>query len=477
VRAALERGPGRRGAIAAGVVVVVGALVLAPKALDGWRHGFIERGSFWRAAITIFRAHPVLGSGLDTFGQHFLRVRPASHAHQFQFTQAESAHSVPLNMLANGGIVLAATYVALVVVVGWTIVRGLRRLEGRQRLLLGGLAGAWVGYQVQSIVSIDVPPLALAHLFLAAAIVVVALEPDFRLVTLPGEGVTVRGSGAHRQEVVSASTWVASTVVAVAVLVGMWLALRPFRADLASAAVFRGTPAQGKAHADSAVALAPWQGRYWVERTQVYERLGHPVEAVQSAKEAARREPGSSQYALLAGRLEARYTDAKGAGVEFDEALRRDPNDPAVWLPVAQWAVDQRPALAARLSSQLVRLQPDVADNWSLRARALLATGDRVGAKAAVRRFVALDPTHLATWRLAATIDHDAGDLQAARRDYEQALRISPDHPQVLVALARVEHELGDDASARAHVARAASLWPQDPDVVAAESDLVPQLR
>ncbi len=128
---------------------------------------------YWDGALSMFRDSPVWGVGLDSYGVRWRTARPIEVARELGGAHfSDSAHSVPLQMLAQGGLVLGLTYLFYTLVIAWFLVQGLRRLEGQQRLLLGGLGGSWVAYQVQSVVSIDQVPLLLVQFVLAAGVVV-----------------------------------------------------------------------------------------------------------------------------------------------------------------------------------------------------------------------------------------------------------------------------------------------------------------
>ncbi len=171
----------RRG-IAIGAGVGLGVLVIggSRRALgyveQGWTTGFLERGDFYRTASAIFRQHPVLGSGLDTFGLLFTRLRPAGHAERFEQWISTSAHSVPLGMFANGGLVLGLAYLVFVGLIARTLFRCLRATSGQDRVLVGSVGAAWLAFQVQSLVSIESLVLFSMHFITAGLIVALAIE-------------------------------------------------------------------------------------------------------------------------------------------------------------------------------------------------------------------------------------------------------------------------------------------------------------
>ncbi|PSO56055.1 MAG: hypothetical protein BRC31_00150 [Actinobacteria bacterium QS_5_72_10] len=135
----------------------------------------------WETALRMAGDHPLVGLGLNDFADYFHAYRPQWLATEDGLERTtDTPHNVPLDMLTSGGVLLLTAYVVLVVVTAWALARGLRRLDGQQRLLLGGMGGAWGAYQLQSYVSIDVPPLAVLHYTLAGLIIAFGLAPVWR---------------------------------------------------------------------------------------------------------------------------------------------------------------------------------------------------------------------------------------------------------------------------------------------------------
>ena len=160
-------------------VLTLGSLAaISTPALAGIRQGFEGRVEIWRAAVSLAADRPLTGTGLDTFGAHFYGYRSPTHGAVLAFTNAEAPHSVPLSMLTSGGIVLGLVYLAIVAYVLVCLVTGVRSTAGHRRLLLATFGAVWAGYQVQSLVSIDVPPLLVVHAVSSAAVVVLAKDLD-----------------------------------------------------------------------------------------------------------------------------------------------------------------------------------------------------------------------------------------------------------------------------------------------------------
>lgn len=77
----------------------------------------------WQGAVDIFKAYPILGSGVETFAYAYYQFRPASHnlVSEWDFLY-NKAHNEYLNYLANNGIVGFISYLAIIITfIVWSI--------------------------------------------------------------------------------------------------------------------------------------------------------------------------------------------------------------------------------------------------------------------------------------------------------------------------------------------------------------------
>jgi O-antigen ligase/Flp pilus assembly protein TadD len=352
---------------AAALLLAALGWLLAPRARAALDQALVERPEFWSAALAIWRDHPILGTGLDTYAHHFLAYRPASHALANGTATTDAPHSVPLAMLSNGGLLLAATYLALVIAVGVVLVRGVRRSEGPTRVALAGWGGVWLGYQVQSLVSFDVPPLAVLHWMSAAIILALASPPRWRHVTLPGRPAVASDARRGRRAGpvrVPASTYVLSALAGLVAVVMLWFVVYPLRADLVAAGAAPLT-AQGRydeaaERFERAARLNPAEGSYAFLAARAHEAAGRPDAALERAQEAARRDPGTVQYAVFAGRQAQALGRADLAARWYREAVDRDPKDPPVLNEAASFLAAAGDDEGARdLYRRVLELDPD----------------------------------------------------------------------------------------------------------------------
>jgi len=390
----------------AGVLFVVAVLGgLSAVALRGVgpqiANGLSPRLDYWSAALRLTSDNPMLGTGPDTFEQYYPSYY--EQVSDFPYESTDNPHNVPLTMFSSGGIVLGVAYLGLVAVTGATLAAGLRRQTGQRQMVLAAAGSAWVAYQVQSFVSIDIPPLALAHWVLAAAIVVAAGLVPFRSFAF-GWAAAVPQAGRPRSRrgvrAPLANTW----RVALAILVAVGLAtavmlLRPMRAvaaaDRAAALEAAGDSTAALEAASRATELAPWQARNWYLKGRALERVGQVPEARQAAERAAELAPGSGLYQLIAAEFAQRAQDHEAALRLFRRAYAADPRDGEVVLRTVRALLiyAERDEALTILTKALAR--GESADLLVLKGRLLALDGRTDLAIQAYEDALTLDPTQV----------------------------------------------------------------------------------
>jgi tetratricopeptide (TPR) repeat protein len=100
---------------------------------------------WWEEALDVYAHHGVLGAGAGTFEIARKRFRPDER-------NVLQPHSVPLQQLADGGIVGIGLFVALVLAAAAVCVCALRRLSGPERAAAAALVAAPAAYGVHALV-------------------------------------------------------------------------------------------------------------------------------------------------------------------------------------------------------------------------------------------------------------------------------------------------------------------------------------
>jgi Tfp pilus assembly protein PilF len=395
--------------------------------------GFEYRRYYWSAAVEMATDHPLSGVGFDRWGAHYREARSEAAASSALADTTDEPHSVPLAMFASGGFPLGLAYLALLAAIAWTFVRGLRRVEGERRLLLGAVGGAWVGYLIQSAVSIDVPAFPAIHLLLAGLIVVLSDALRWRTVELPGLLVTVeQGSGkrATLERVPRLSEGVALGVVLVLGVVALWQVSRPLRADMALEAAQRpGTAAEAAfANLRSAMKLNPWEAEY---RSQTARAIGG-----QQGAEAIAERYFEAALAIDDRRFADALNAARAAKVADDDdktvrfyrrALVLEPNSSALWVEAADAYVDAgNTDEAATLLHKAAAVQPD---NYNI----TVLLGD---------------------------IAYEDGDVDQAHDLYDQALSAQPNDFALRVKIGQSLVRRGDEERGFELIAEATKIAP-----------------
>lgn len=277
--------------VVAGLSIAAGsAFMFRGKIADGFKSGFLERGDFFRTARDIFLQHPVLGSGLDTYGLYFGAFRPEGHATRFEPMRSSSAHNVYLGMFSNGGVVLGLSYLLLVSFTLFVGFRYAKKASGTDPLFLASLGGL-LSYQIIGLVSVEHVALHLLNFALIGLVL--------NRVCTPNESKTGRStrlgdrSRTRRRQQIGAGMFLAIVGTVVLVPVGVWQITRPFRA---AKSAFDGEVMAQVGRLDDAedsfaksVDIYPWALQGWLGLSQLQFNRNDFTNASDSAMEALHR--------------------------------------------------------------------------------------------------------------------------------------------------------------------------------------------
>ena len=140
----------------ASLLAILGMLQKGPLASIIYKDSVSVRGYYWRAGIEIFKDSPFTGIGLDRYGIAFKQFRevgyPLKHGYEISST---NAHNTIIQLFATSGLFVGVFYLAVLSFVFLSGINLLRRCEKNQKNIVLGLLAAWVGFQAQSLISID----------------------------------------------------------------------------------------------------------------------------------------------------------------------------------------------------------------------------------------------------------------------------------------------------------------------------------
>ena len=140
-----------------GLVSVFGIFGKGPLAnfISGNQSSLLDRYYHWVSAIKMMNDNFFFGVGLDAFGEFYrqYRVSESIRLRGIADVGTNNAHNVFLQLGATGGVLLLLSYIMLTFFILWRAFKALKNCK--DKVLVGGLLGIWLAYQIQALVSID----------------------------------------------------------------------------------------------------------------------------------------------------------------------------------------------------------------------------------------------------------------------------------------------------------------------------------
>jgi O-antigen ligase len=210
----------------AGTFALLGALQKGPLTAYIYKTSVSLRGEYWQAGWNMALEKPLTGVGFDAYGDWYRKVRDAQALIlPGPDTVTNAAHNVPFDVLASGGWPLFIPYVFIVLLALIAIVRVTLR-EKKYNPVFVAMTVAWVGYQLQSIISINQIGLAVWGWLFSGALI--AYEVSTRKVDAPATQEKTRKVSKSR----TAEQHFSPTLLAgVGLVIGGLIACPPYTAD------------------------------------------------------------------------------------------------------------------------------------------------------------------------------------------------------------------------------------------------------
>ena len=153
------------------IVVALGTLNKGLLASVLYKDSVTYRGDYWRAGWKVTLENPIFGVGLDGYGDWYRRARTVEATlRRGPDVTSNAAHNVLLDLSSNGGFPLLIAYLALLALVVAAIVKTLKSGQNFDPHF-AALVGAWIGYNAQSIISLNQIGLAIWGWILGGAII------------------------------------------------------------------------------------------------------------------------------------------------------------------------------------------------------------------------------------------------------------------------------------------------------------------
>jgi hypothetical protein len=157
--------------VVAGTLAALGALQVGPLTQYIYKYSVSLRGQYWLAGWNTGIENPIHGVGMDGFGDWYRRARDVQALTTPGVnTVVNAAHNVFMDMFAFGGWPLLLTYSAIMIFAGAALFRVALRSKVYDPIFVS-ISVAWLGYQLQSIISINQIGLAIWGWVLTGALI------------------------------------------------------------------------------------------------------------------------------------------------------------------------------------------------------------------------------------------------------------------------------------------------------------------
>lgn len=302
-----------------GAFALAGALQKGPLASIIYKTSVSLRGQYWAAGIKMGTDNPLTGVGMDSYGNYY-RVARSEYAATVlpgPKTITNAAHNVVIDIFAYGGFPLLISYVAILAIGIWAILR----VTFRQRAYDGtfvALATTWLAYQLQSIISINQVGLAIWGWVLVGALVA------YEYSTRPLPESAEKAKPVKQKELVFSPQLVGG----IGVVIGALIAVPPMSADMKYKSALKSQNVQQVEAALTPSYLAPRDSARLAQAVLLFENSKLPDLAYKYAKEGVAFSPDYfDAWRVL-------YSVSKATEADKAEALanmkRLDPRNPDV---------------------------------------------------------------------------------------------------------------------------------------------------
>ena len=307
----------------AGVFALLGALQKGPLSAYIYKTSVSLRGEYWQAGWNMALEKPFTGVGFDAYGDWYRKVRDAQAlVLPGPDTVTNAAHNVPFDVLASGGWPLFIPYVFIVLLAFIAIIKVTLR-EKKYNPVFVAMTVAWVGYQLQSIISINQIGLAIWGWLFSGALIAYEVSTRNVEAAAPQEK--------RRKVSVSRSTeqlFSPTLLAGVGLVIGGLVACPPYTADnkwrnaLASSSVEQLEAALVPGY------LSPANSNKYASAIGIFEQNKFPDQAYKYAKVAVEFNPNDfDSWKIL-------YSISKSSPEEKADALsnmkRLDPLNPSL---------------------------------------------------------------------------------------------------------------------------------------------------
>lgn len=137
-------------------LISAGILQFGPLAGYLYKDSVSVRGYYWSAAVEMFKAQPLTGVGLDSYGSYFKEFRDAGYPLKYGYEiTSTNAHNVYLQLFSTGGLFVGLSYALILIFVLVLGLKAVRNSIGDEQKIMLLFLSTWISFQSQSLISID----------------------------------------------------------------------------------------------------------------------------------------------------------------------------------------------------------------------------------------------------------------------------------------------------------------------------------
>lgn len=389
----------------------------------------------WRDAIRVWQKHPILGSGLETFGDQDNLIRPGE-GYLDVLTISGHAHNQYLQYLATAGLVGLAAYALVIGVFLIEVLRIVKKLLSRapwpdtpfQDIWPIALAGSFVSILLSQNFNPDFLPTTLAFFMLPAmAICWGASEGETTATVID---LSVRPFAQF-----SAAAGIALAVVlALQQNVQLWGAHVSYRRAIEALEQNRFMLARDLI--DGAVATNPLEANYWWVKAQTYASLANVMKR-------------EGQDFSLIQKSESVAVASSNRSVALDPAREDLWRQRAIcFRDLGEVDTTQIPVAIDAIKQAIARF-PNSGLNYLFLARLEARHGDRIAAVQALVTAIVLSPSLVVAHAELGALYYRMGDRAAAAKTVARFLELKPttNHWNLVSRLREEASMAGDDPS------------------------------
>ncbi|CAN2170304.1 hypothetical protein MCEJIRE27_00038 [Candidatus Nanopelagicaceae bacterium] len=302
-----------------GAFALGGALQKGPLTSLIYKTSVSLRGHYWRAGLKMGSEHPLTGVGMDTYGDWYRRTRSeyAATVQPGPKVITNASHNVIIDIFAYGGYPLLLSYLAILFIGAWAVIRVTLRQCAYDGTFVA-LVAVWVTYNLQSIISINQVGLAIWGWVSVGALIA------YEYSTRPHPESAEKGKAVKQKELIFSPQLVGG----IGVVIGALIAVPPLAADSKWRTGLKTQNVQQVEAALTPSYLAPRDSQRLAQAVLLFENSKLYDQAYKYALEGVKFNPNYfDAWRVL-------YSISKSTQADKDEALknmkRLDPRNPDV---------------------------------------------------------------------------------------------------------------------------------------------------